>query len=194
MWAQLGMAGLSALQNQQNKQNNLASNVITQKYSPWTGAQANFSAQGSGGGLGTLVKGAMSGYLQDKADAKEAANNAADEVAKRQADLKSDASFYKQGGVGTPINATPAATGGYAAQRAPAASPVSAPSVPQGNASSFELPEFMQGENPWLAMANKGAPERLPQGADFHQPAGSVQPQYSSWFNSTPLGQSIYRK
>lgn len=159
MWAQLGMAGLQAMQDQKNKQNNLASNAITEKYSGYTGQHGNFNTQGAGSGWSTMLKGLGSGMMQDNLDAKD--------LADKQTEWKSDSDFYKQGGVGTPIaasSASPKATGGFAAmaQRAPA-------TVPSGNVSAFSgqsqyedpTPLMLQGSspqakiNPWEAISNR---------------------------------------
>lgn len=146
MWAQLGMAGLQAMQDQKNKQNNLASNAITEKYSGYTGRHGDFSAQGKGSGWSTMLKGLGSGMMQDSLDAKD--------LADKQAEWKSDSDFYKQGGVGTPIasssspsSASPRATGGFAAmaQRGPAkTASANVPSMFQQNST----PLMLQGRQP----------------------------------------------
>jgi hypothetical protein len=100
MWAQLALAGLQSLQDAQNKKNDIASNVITQKYSPWTGQNANFKSQGNSQGVNHLIAGYGAGMLQDNVDGD------MDSAAKEHtmADAKSDAAFYTPGQVGTPMH------------------------------------------------------------------------------------------
>lgn len=115
------MGALQAMQDQKNKQNNLASNAITEKYSGYTGQHGDFSAQGKGSGWSNLLMGLGSGMMQDRLDAKELADKEA---------LKAAAPAT-----------TPPATGGIAktASRSPSSGSVTpiASSVPAGNTSSF---------------------------------------------------------
>lgn len=144
MWQQLAMAGASALQNEQNRKNNLASSVISEKYSGWTGRGGDFRQQGNNQGVNTMIKGLASGIMADQQAIPTA------EAAK---------SMDKAGG-------TTSMSQDYLA-------------MPEGNKSSFaavarqpattmqpelqqpaQLPDFMQGENPWMTMAKMAAPKQ----------------------------------
>jgi hypothetical protein len=199
MWAQLGMAALSSLQDEQNRKRDIASNVITQKYSPWTGANANFSQQGKNKTISNLIAGYGSGSLQDKLDAKDAADKIAAETAKTDAINREDAEYYAK------LSKDPASVGAYpignksafasaaGAARGPSAiasGPDRGPAVDMGGnqaPSSSQLPGFMQGQNPWLSMASQPAPQRPALMSEFHQDAKRYNPPGAAWFNSTPL-------
>ena len=193
MWAQLAMSGLKSLQDNRDKQNNLASNVITQKYSPWTGQRADFSAQGKSTGMSNMIAGFGSGMLQDKLDARDA-EDAAAKSNDAQAENRDAGDYYSK------LSANPASVGvspigaksSFAAPaRAPAgrdpAVDVGGNQLPPGQS----LPAFMQGENPWLSMAQQPVAQRQPQMSDFHQPAKSFSPSGSQWFANSPVGQSM---
>lgn len=167
MWAQLAMAGVKSLQDAQNRKNDIASNVITQKYSPWTGQTANFSAIGKNNTLDNLISGYGAGMLQDKMDAQEAA----EQQAKKVAEYKDDADFYSK------LSANPSSVGvspvasksafAVAAQNAGRAPAGRSPAINEGGnqvPSGPSLPSFMQGENPWVSMAQ--------------QPLGPYQPDF----------------
>lgn len=168
MWAQLAMAGLKSVQDNQANKQNLASNVITQKYSPWTGQRADFSAQGKNSAVSNLIAGYGSGMLQDKLDAKDAAetaakaNNLPSAVANRD-----DADYYAK------LSADPSSVGvspikqqsSFASSPiAPARAPAAA-EAPATFGSMFnqqpqnQSPLMLQGrnpqqqQNPWLTMS-----------------------------------------
>lgn len=99
MWQQLALAGLKSIQDEENRRNDLASNVITQKYSPWTGARADFSGQGKRNTMSNMIAGYGSGLLQDRQDELfEKEKQWYDQQANKDkvADWKSDADFYSR--------------------------------------------------------------------------------------------------
>jgi hypothetical protein len=168
-WLPLAMAaGKSVMDNQNNKQN-LASNVITQKYSPWTGAQADFSAQGKNSFADNMIKGGAGAMMQYGAE-KAAAGDAM--AAKTQAD-KASGDFYASNGDlmrGDRGNSIAAKSSFNVPSRAPATivAPQSAPQSPASFASMFpvqtqgQTPLMLQGQNPdsqenlWMKMIQQG--------------------------------------
>lgn len=155
MWAQLAMAGLKSIADNQNRKNDIASNVITQKYSPWTGQVAKFGAQGANSTIDNLIAGYGSGLLQDKLDAQAQAEKTAEELAAKRADWKSDADFYKPGQVGTPIG-QPKSAFEAVASRAPA---TRGPAIVEGgNQADQATNQFMgmlSSSNPWEQLAQR---------------------------------------
>lgn len=150
MWAQLGMAGLKSLADNQNRKQDIASNVITQKYSPWTGQRADFSSQGKNSSISNLIAGYGAGALQDKLDAKEAAEKMAEvkaEVVGNEAN-SSDAMMKAMG--------TPPKTSAFAHLAQPQA-PVSGPS--RGPASAFD--SVASNPNLMIFPERGGAPNQM---------------------------------
>lgn len=169
MWAQLAMAGVKSLQDAQNRKNEIASNVITQKYSPWTGKEANFSAIGKNNTMSNLIAGYGSGLLQDKLDAQEAANKIKDVEATDPkgtpslAEMRSWEDQYMAAQKAKKSSFAPVAQAPAAPSRSPAFD------VEGNQRSSFDLssavnpykdptPLMLQGQvpgaqNPWLALA-----------------------------------------
>jgi hypothetical protein len=139
MWAQLAMAGLKSLQDNQNRKQDIASNVITQKYSPWTGARADFSQQGKNNTISNLISGYGSGLLQDKLDAKDMADKVAQEQAQKKAEWASDADYYSK------LSANPASVG--ASPMAPVASNKSAFAAVANRAPASRSPAVIEGGN-----------------------------------------------
>lgn len=159
MWSQLALAAAKSLQDQQNRQNNIASNVITQKYSPWTGAQADFSAIGKNNTIGNLIAGYGSGLLQDKEDAKDAAEKSAEEDAEKNKKLNEMRGWQAQYEALQKKKAS-----AMAQQAAPAVSvgPSRAPSSSFDNAPSFASvmqPQY-QDPTPLMLQANPGQENR----------------------------------
>lgn len=192
MWQQLALAGFKSFADEDNRKKDIESNVITQKYSPWTGQQARFNHQSKTGQ--NMIAGYGSGLLQDQMDAQKTA----EAVTQKAAQDKADGDFYAKlsanpSSVGvSPIGGKSAFEGAAKAQgRAPAVLPggIREPSRgPAVDASPDQsLPPFMQGQNPWLAMAQQPTPERLPLMSDFHEDAKKYSPPGSAWFNHTPL-------
>lgn len=72
MWAQLGLAGLKSIQDEHNRKQDIASNVINQKYAPWTGQQADFSSIAKNKTLEHMMAGYGAGSLQDAMNAGQA--------------------------------------------------------------------------------------------------------------------------
>ncbi len=66
MWQALAMAGVKSLLDEQNRKKDIASNVITQRYSPWTGARADFSAQGQNKSGSNMLQGLAAGLMDTK--------------------------------------------------------------------------------------------------------------------------------
>lgn len=146
----LGLSGLKSIADNQANKQQIASNVITQKYSPWTHQQADFSGIGKNNTMSNMMAGAGSALLQDQLN-KQNANDS----------FKFTPTAASQG-------TSPVAVTVQAAGRAPA---VMAGATREPSSSAFEaapqaqLPDMLQGENPWLSMAQK-------------QPLGPYQAQY----------------
>lgn len=190
MWQQLAMAGVKSLQENQNRKNDIASNVINQKYQPWTGAKADFSQQGKNNTMDNLMTGYGSGMLQDKLDAQNAAEKTAQEVAKQSASENADGDYYSK------LSANPASVGVSAFENVAKQKsnplegvPSRAPALGGGNESQpFDLmgavsghqdptPLMLQGQvpgaaNPWMNLAKSQRidgtqePARLPSALD----------------------------
>ena len=171
MWAQLGLAGLSALQNESNRMNDIASNVITQKYSPWTGQRADFSSQGKQNGMATMLKGLGAGMAQDSMDEAAEAAKAEKALAEQKKEWDDDANYYSK------LSADPASVG---------ARPIS-PGMAKTDTSAFGRSPAGIGNdnvadklNPWDSVANHPSlmifPER---GAPNAQ--AMANPKFNPW-------------
>lgn len=131
MWQQLALAAAKSLQDNQNRQNDIASNVITQKYSPWTGARADFSSQGKNNTISNLMAGYGSGLLQDRMDEMWEAQRPRTPEEQKAAQDKADGEYYAK------LSADPASVGASPitgkssfaaiARQAPAQAPQSSP-------------------------------------------------------------------
>lgn len=185
MWAQLAMAGLKSIADNQANKQNLASNVITQKYSPWTGQRADFSAQGKNSAVSNMIAGYGSGLLQDRADAEWEANRPRTPEELKSAADKSDGDFYAKlsanpASVGvSPIGGGGGARGGFGAianKQVPSEAPAQ---------SAFSAPGFMQ-EGDYVS-ANRGPSSFLSQigvdGASLAAPKASPQSSFNPWAN-----------
>lgn len=153
MWEQLALAAFKNIQDERNRKNDIASNVINQKYQPWTGQRADFSSIAKNNNIGNLMAGYGAGSLQDKLEEQEGLE-AVQSAKSSQAPTSSVAK--------SPLSKTPVPV-----SRAPAAMPVAEEAG--SNVSSFAAllgpqyqdpaPLMLQGEvparpvNPWLAMS-----------------------------------------
>jgi hypothetical protein len=162
MWAQLGIAALQGLSAENARKQNLASNVIKEKYSHWTQQNGDFSEQGQNKMGSALAGGFAAGMAQDQYDkALEKSDLAAQKAAN-----DSDADFYSK------LSADPSSVGvtpiggkssfSAIAKAAPAASrSPAAPQPPQSFQGMFDpqQPLMQQGpnpqQNPWLLMAQQ---------------------------------------
>lgn len=146
-WLPLALgAGKSVLDNQANKQR-LASEVITQKYSPWTGQQADFSMQGKNSFGDNMMKGAAGALMDYQAGkAAEAAKEA-----QTMAQHKADGAWYeKSGGFMSPKASVAKSSFDGVPTRAPATTVAPAPAqAPVASASFADLfPVRTAGETP----------------------------------------------
>jgi hypothetical protein len=194
MWAQLGLAALQGLSQEQARKQNLESNVIKEKYSHWTGNNGDFSQQGQNKMASTLAGGLAAGMAQDQWD-KLAEKS---DLAAAKATNDADADFYGKlskdpSSVGvTPVG--PAGGSSFSAIARPAAS--RAPATVMGPPAPAPAPamgpegfqQVLQSSSPWEMMSKQQLPQRQPLMSDFHQPAQSYSPPGSAWFGSTPLG------
>ena len=154
-WLPLALAaGKSVLDNQSNKQN-IQSNIIKEKYSPWTGQHGDFSAQGQNSFGSNMLSGAGGALMAYNAEQALADGKQADYLTAQ----KKDGDFYASnhdlmtGKAGNGI----ASTGGKSSfanlSRVPAASPVAqvpaapAPS-PKGAQFSDLFPPSVPGQTP----------------------------------------------
>jgi hypothetical protein len=96
MWQQLAMAAAKSIQDERNRQNDIASNVITQKYSPWTKQSADFSSIAKNNTIGNLMAGYGSGLLQDRMDQMWEAQRPRTEAEKKAIQDKADGEFYEK--------------------------------------------------------------------------------------------------
>lgn len=167
MWQHLALAaGKSILDNQANKQN-LASQVITQKYSPWTGQRADFSGQGQNSFGSNMLAGIGGAMLDAKADAAKEA----EAVAKKTAQDKADGDYYASNSDlmrGERGNTIAPAKSSFAAI-APSRSPATTAAPSQSSFADMfpvhtqgQTPLMLQGQNPqgqdnmWLKMLQGG--------------------------------------
>lgn len=168
MWAQLAMAAGKSLQDEQNRKRDLASNVITQKYSPWTGARADFSAQGQNKGLDNMMAGYGAGMAQDQADER---LQLMKDYFKKPTAAQSDAEYYAQlskdpssvGVTSIPGKSSFAsvAKAAPAAQAAPQAANPLAGIIPGAQAETpYIFPEAAAQQSPWQIMASQYQPAR----------------------------------
>jgi hypothetical protein len=158
MWPALALSLGKSILDEQNRKQDLASNVITQKYSPWTGMAADFSSQGENATGKNMLMGIASGLMaqkeataaaeaaktaQDKADGDFYASNGDLMRGERGNSIVKQSAFAKAAGQG-PLRAP-------ATQVAPSPAPMSAPE-----------------QNPWLALTQRPL---LPMEAALPDPA-----------------------
>lgn len=161
MWPALALAGFKAFQDAQNGKNSVASNVINEKYSPWTGLKGDFSHVGQNTGMGTLMQGLAAGLMAPSSPATPAKAVSSAESGlpiNSAADNAKDADFYsKLSADPSSVGVTPVASQGSSAFAAAAKAPLvrapattSPPAADQGS-----LQALMGSSNPWLAASQR---------------------------------------
>ena len=177
MWQQLALAGIKSVQDNNNRKNFNESQVINQKYSPWTGLKGNFSQIGQNNTISNLMQGYASGLIQDQLDAEKAAETAA----QQKAEYKSDADFYSK------LSANPSSVGvspvGGGKSSFAAVARAAAPQAQQAAAQTLASPTSMMDEDPYIFS------DRKPSG--FLSQLGVNEGALKQSMAATPAQQSI---
>lgn len=169
----LGLSGLKSISDNQANKQQIASNVITQKYSPWTHAQADFSGIGKNSTMNNMMAGVGGALTQQGLNDQAMADRNHTTVTPTANSMAPQST----GGFGAMASKAPMAAAEPA--RAPASSFDVGPKAPVASLADIGMPEqpqqqipfAPQGQNPWLAMSQRPLTAQEMAGQPLRAPA-----------------------